>query len=104
MWRRFGRLPSVGVLSAVFALIGLAWLAAPARTALLASATTLLVLYCLARPRGGWDAFGSAILPGGVASLLHAVAGTPRWIGALLIPVALVVAWDDDRERAAQRE
>jgi hypothetical protein len=104
LWRRFGRLHAVGVLCVWFALVATVALGASPPDALLAAATALLVLYCIARRRGGWNVFWIAIAPHAISSLLHDIAGTPRWIAALLIPVALLVAWSDEREAVAQRE
>jgi hypothetical protein len=59
----------------------------------------VLVLYCFARQRGGLDVFLFAAFPGAAATLLHDIAGTPRWIGALLVPVSLLLIWSEDRER-----
>lgn len=58
----------------------------------------VLVLYCLARTSGRREVFASATVPGAASTLLHDIAGTPRWIGYALIPLALFMAWDADRE------
>jgi hypothetical protein len=59
-----------------------------------------LALYCIARPTHRWDVFGSACLPGVTANLLHDIAGAPRWVGVLLVPVALLVAAGVDSDGA----
>ena len=98
LWRRFGRLPTIGVLCAWFALVAIVALGASPPGALLGSATALLILYCIARPRGGWDVFVIAVAPHAISSLLRSVAGTPRWVAVPLIPVALLIAWHEERE------
>jgi hypothetical protein len=102
-WRRFGQLPALAMVSAFFVLTLLATLVLddPATTAVGLALFAPLVLYCFARRRGGWDVFASAAIPGATATLLHDIVGTPRWIGALLIPVALLFVWHEDRDASS---
>jgi hypothetical protein len=106
-WWRFGEVRALPLISCVFALgllLGLfnavgvrrdvaAWAVALA----LVAALIAFIAYCLARPRGGWTVFGTASMPGAASSLLHAITGAPRWIGVLLVPLALLLIWDEDR-------
>lgn len=56
----------------------------------------VLVVYCVARPNGGFDTFLIAGVPGGTTALLHDLAGMPTWVGLAFIPVALWLARDLD--------
>jgi Zn-dependent protease len=101
-WRRLGRLPALPIVAGFFALAILAGLVLGDASPYVGVALfAMFIVYCVARPAGGMDVFTAAALPGAVATLLHEVAGTPRWLGALLIPFALVMARSADRERAA---
>lgn len=101
-WRAFGRLPAAPFVAAYFALAILAGLTLRDAAAWIGVAlTAVLVAYCLARPAGGWDVFLAAALPGAVATLVHEVADTPRWLAVVLIPIALLLARSADLERAA---
>jgi hypothetical protein len=99
-WWRFGALPAVAVLLSLFAVASLAGLMLdePTTTAVCIGAVAALALYCFARPGGGWAVFSSAAAPGAASTLLHDIVGTPRWVGAFLIPIAVYLAWQEDRE------
>jgi hypothetical protein len=99
VWLRVGAIPALGVVGSFFGLVLLAALVLEGSTAAWVGGTlfAFLVVYCLARPRGGWDVFATAAAPGAASTLLHDIAGTPRWLGLFLIPVALLLAWGEDR-------
>jgi hypothetical protein len=103
-WRRFGQPPALPVVGSLYALALLAALVLDEPVTMAAGIALLavLVLYCVARPRGGLDVFAITAAPGAAATLLHDIAGTPRWIGVFLIPVALYFVWAEDRD--ARRE
>jgi hypothetical protein len=107
LWRRFGETSAVAAVASLFALLAVAALALAlddsATTGVAVGLFAVFVLYCLARPSGRREVFASATVPGAASTLLHDIAGTPRWIGFALIPLALFVAWDADRE-AGPRE
>lgn len=101
-WRRFGRLPAAPVVGTFFALLlaarlalgdAVAWITGPL--------VALLVLYCVARPAGGLNVFLISASPGALATPLHDIAGTPRWLGVLVIPFALLALHGVDEETAA---
>jgi hypothetical protein len=102
-WFAFGRLPALPVLAAFFALaaIGGLLLDTPVAETVLVAVLAAYVLYCLARPTGGWDAFAAASLPGCVSWLVNELFGVPRWLGVVLIPLALWLAWNLDRDAQA---
>lgn len=102
--RAFGRLPGLLVVGPFLVALGLiSLISSGTATAVLACLPLgVLVVHCVARPRRGLDVFCSAAVPGVVATLLHDLAGTPTWIGWVLIPLALgLVAAIDADERAA---
>jgi hypothetical protein len=100
LWRRFGETSALAAVASLFALLAVATLALDdaATTGVAVALFAVFVLYCLARPSGRWAVFASATVPGAASTLLHDIAGTPRWIGYALIPLALFMAWDADRE------
>jgi hypothetical protein len=106
-WQQFGRVPALILVGSFFAvgIVAALLFEESAATAIGIGLFAVLILYCVARPRGGLDVFLIAAFPGAAATLLHDIAGTPRWIGALLIPISLLVIWADDREaRGAEQK
>jgi len=101
--RRFGRLPGLAVVVPFFVLLILAALVSSGTATVVMACVLLAVLlvYCVARRRRGLDVFCSSAVPGAVSTLLHDLAGTPSWIGFVLIPVALVLVWGIDNDEAA---
>jgi hypothetical protein len=63
------------------------------------AALVVLILYCTAKRRGGLDVFLSGAIPGGVSGLSHDLFGTPRWLGLVLVPVALLMIASNERAR-----
>jgi hypothetical protein len=41
----------------------------------------------------------SGAIPGGVSGLSHDLFGTPRWLGLVLVPVALLMIASNERAR-----
>jgi len=90
--RRLGALPAVVVVGALYALGAACALllddgvAGTVAIALFA----VFVLYCIARPAGGWDVFTWAQLPN-LGVIAHEAIGAPRALAYALIPVALLI-------------
>jgi hypothetical protein len=101
IWSRAGSTPAftaVGALFSVWVVVSQA-LDGDAAEVVGVVCFAVFVAYCVARPRGGFDVFLIACVPGATASLLHDLAHTPRWFGLVLVPLALVLAWHEDRSR-----
>lgn len=68
-----------------------------------ASASVAMVAFlahCAARPLGVLGV-GIVVMPGVVRSLLIDQFGAPNWIGLPLVPIALLLLWAVDDDRAA---
>jgi hypothetical protein len=101
-WRRFGKLPATPFVAWYFALAILAGLTlGDDSTGVGLALTAVFIAYCIARTARGLDLFLAAACPNAAATLLHDIAGTPRWLAAILIPAVLLYARSIDREAAA---
>jgi hypothetical protein len=103
-WRRLGRLPAVAVVGAFFlmALLTALVLDDTAQDVAGSGLVVALITYCIARPHSGLDVFCFAAAPAATGTILHDIAGTPRWIGLLLIPLSLLMVWEADRTGPAE--
>jgi hypothetical protein len=102
-WTRWGRLPAPLVTVAFFLLalgVALAFHGTASAVGGLILVAVLLT-YCAARPAGGWDLFALIAFPNVVATVAHDAIGAPRWIGVVLIPPVVWVAWRMDRPGGA---
>jgi hypothetical protein len=104
-WRSFGRLPALAVVAVLYALLLLTGVTLGVSVAESVGVGLLsaFLLYCFARPRGGWEVYLLALLPGATAWLLNVLPSAPGWIGLLLVPVSLWMARTEDRREAVTR-
>ena len=101
-WRRFGRLPAAPVVGVYFTVaLAMALALGDAATWVGVGLTALFVLYCVARPAEGVNVFFIAAAPGALATLAHDIVGTPRWLGVVLVPFALLALHRIDEMEAA---
>jgi hypothetical protein len=106
LWTQLGELPALWAVAGFFALALLSHLvlSGAADAVAITALTGALILYCVARPSGGVEVFGFAVAPPAVGTLLHDIAGAPRWLGLLLIPVSLLLARGVDADSREEDE
>jgi hypothetical protein len=105
-WKRLGATSAVVAVLTLFGLwlvIGLT-LDTQAAETIGVICLAVFVAYCVARPHSGVDVFLIAGIPGGTASMLHDWVHTPRWLGLVLVPLALLLARHEDRASPAVTE
>jgi hypothetical protein len=98
-WARVGRVRSLYAVSCLYValLILGALVRNPSESPITAAVLGSFIVYCFARPRG-LTLFGIAALPGCVTFFVTELLGAPPWVGIALVPVALWLAWDEDKQ------
>jgi hypothetical protein len=99
---RLGALPALPVVVLFFAVATAAALLGDEATMDIVGGVLVLALlaYCVARPANGTDLFFAVAAPGAIAQLAHEFLGAPRWLFFVLLPIALVGAWNADHDDA----
>ncbi len=100
-WDRFGRLPAVPVVAGSLTLQMVITLTLPFPISAVPGLVvgSAFLAYCVARPTKGWGIFLAAALPQCGSMLLHDITGVGKWwLYAALIPLAALVASEEERE------